>query len=129
MVQVLIIIIATNIVGLIYVSCPQARKGDSCLACSRAHGANWLLASTGFTFIGYWAFMATVVLLFAAGGGIYTEVCRNIMYYQDSKPQGVLDVFDSMIAGTLNYNVTIGLFDAYATCETNASIYNALNMG
>ena len=64
--------------------------------------------------------------MFVAGGLAYTELCRNVIYFDDSNSRQVLDVFDRLIMNTTGNSLAV--FDTYITCADNESLYTAFKV-
>jgi hypothetical protein len=123
------VIIFTSFMGLFHAGCPRPMADEPCTKCSRAQGSRWLLASNSMTFIGYWLFVLVVMVTFAAGGFLYTEVCRSVVYYEDPDSASTLNVFDKLLNESLDVSIDLLVFDSYTTCAANESLYNAFKVG
>ena len=123
------VIICTNLVGIFHALCPRPIEDEPCMNCSRAQGARWLLASSGLTFVGYWLFILIVMATFAAGGLLYTEMCRSVVYYNDPNSAKVLNVYDKLLNESLDLEIEFFMFDTYSTCAGDESLYTAFKVG
>ncbi|KAK2143838.1 hypothetical protein LSH36_808g00027 [Paralvinella palmiformis] len=118
--------IFTNLIGILYCCCEPSKTSDDCCSCTRGQGAHWLLAGAFLTFFGYWLMIIVVMAMFVAGGLAYTELCRNVIYFDDSNSRQVLDVFDRLIMNTTGNSLAV--FDTYITCADNESLYTAFKL-
>jgi hypothetical protein len=84
---------------------PANAKEDSCCSLDKSVGSHFLMASAALTFAFYWLYILLVCVLFLAGGGSQTEVCRHAINYENEKSADVLAIFDRWINESL-YNST-----------------------
>lgn len=102
-----------------------APYGNYC--CTKKMGADWLLAGVGIAFMLYWIFMLIVISMFIVGGVTHTEVCRHLVYFNESP---VADILTKMVNNSFaeNNDVSINLTEIYNDCGNNQALYTTLKL-
>ncbi|XP_048464725.1 prominin-2 isoform X1 [Rhincodon typus] len=94
-------------------------------------GGNFLMAGVGFSFIFSWLLMLLVLIMFIAGGNVYSLVCKpwyDNEIFQVIESSGLMADFNlAEILGLKNTSLSIK--NTYNDCQNNKSAWKALQLG
>lgn len=122
----LLLIIVLIYLGLCFGVCGEP-AGEDAHFCNRGVGASFLMAGISFTFLFASLLMSVTIVLFLFGGASYTEVCRPAL---NNENRTVMKIAERILASSLRgseFNFTI--LSVISECESDRSIYEALNLG
>lgn len=104
------------------------RHTDSGRGCSRAVGYHLLMTGTAVTLIFYWLFSLLVAILFVSGGLVQTELCRNIVNFDEPDSAAVLSIYDDWTSTLFNSDLKIRPFQTYSDCHLDKPFYDAFDV-
>ncbi|XP_043568872.1 prominin-2 isoform X1 [Chiloscyllium plagiosum] len=94
-------------------------------------GGNLLMAGVGFSFIFSWLLMLLVLIMFIAGGNVYSLVCKpwyDNEIFQVIESSGLMSNFNlAHILGLKDTHLSIN--NTYNDCHNNKSAWKALKLG
>ncbi|XP_071985779.1 prominin-1-A-like isoform X2 [Engystomops pustulosus] len=123
---IILLVVVCNLFGLLLGPCGQnSSKDPTERSCSSNSGGDFFIAGAAFSFLFAWLLMLVTAVLFAAGGNVYTSVCKpwsSRQLYQAVDENVNL----SKLLGTdlNNRNLTT----VYNDCHNDDSLWNTLNL-
>ena len=125
--SIIVLIVILNYCGLTHgACCERPTEGDTC--CTRATGANCLLASAAFVFIFSFFLMLMVIPMFGLGGVFHTELCRHLTVTNENTASLQIINTHASKAVTKLANTSIDILNITDNCKDNMALYTALNI-
>lgn len=124
------LVIIFDLLGLLFGwILPPDRHADSAgCRCTKAVGYHLLTTGTAVTLIFYWLFSLLVAILFVSGGLVQTELCRNIINFDEPGSAAVLSIYDDWTSGLFGSDLKIRPFKTYSDCHLDKPIYDAFDV-
>ncbi|XP_066549132.1 prominin-2 [Amia ocellicauda] len=128
--SVVLLVVVCNILGLLLGPIGLKSRADPTQRSGMADcGGMFFMVGAGFSFLFSWLFMLVVLILFLAGGNIYTLVCRpwgNQELLQVIDTPGLIPNFQ--LSTILGVKSNLTFTKLYKDCHDNMSLWKTLHL-